>query len=136
MPEILEWLDRRSNVLAEVRDDLRSDQQTRLRDLAAKLKTEVNESSLRVALEQVRDAGLERLWPSPRRRETKPERIRRAHGEPPGTNASYCGERMNFARITAWQRGENRIRTETARQFEFVKSQGAADSEEKCFRPG
>jgi hypothetical protein len=50
--EVLEWLERRSTALAEVRDDLTAQQHARLRRLAAELKGQVVEFSRRTALDK------------------------------------------------------------------------------------
>lgn len=50
--EVVEWLDHRSTMLAEVHDDLTPDAKAELRVLAGRLKTEVLAFSRRVALDK------------------------------------------------------------------------------------
>ncbi len=50
--EVVEWLDRRSTALAEVRDDLTPEQHARLPRLAGELKNQLVEFSRKVALDK------------------------------------------------------------------------------------
>jgi hypothetical protein len=52
--EVAEWLDHSSSVLIEVRADLEPGQQTRLRELATKLKVEIEQFASKVSLDKRR----------------------------------------------------------------------------------
>ena len=52
--EMIEWLDRSSSALVEVRADLELEQQARLRELAARVKAQVQEFTSKVSLDKRR----------------------------------------------------------------------------------
>jgi hypothetical protein len=52
--EVAEWLERPTSGLTEIRADLTPDQKTRLRELAAKVKAEVQEFAAKVILDKKR----------------------------------------------------------------------------------